>query len=136
MMLIPLLVALLAGNVQIAAACSGPEPSIVQAAVQSMTQNGSLNHYVVAITVTNQGSARQPGNTLQSIAVYQNGDKVDQKGLQPLRPGQSQTVTYGFDRNHRSEARSTNLRFKLVFKNAVPGPVACDVPNGEARLRV
>ncbi len=89
MMLTPLLVALLAGtgNVQIAAACSGAEPSIVQAAVRSVAHNGPLNHYTVAVTVTNQGSMRQPGNTLQSVAVYQNGDKVDQKGLQPLRPG-------------------------------------------------
>ncbi|HEY3885838.1 MAG TPA: hypothetical protein VGL62_11555, partial [Vicinamibacterales bacterium] len=80
-MLTPLLVALLAGQVQVAAACSGAQPAIVGAAVRSVTQNGDLNHYVVAITVTNQGSAGQPGNTLQSIAVYQDGDKVDQKGL-------------------------------------------------------
>jgi hypothetical protein len=136
MMLTPLIGVLLAGSVQIAAACSGAEPSIDQAAVRSVTQNGDLNHYVVAITVSNHGSAGQPGNTLQSIAVYQNGDKVDQKGLPPLRSGGRATVTYAFDRNHRSEARSTNLRFKLVFKNQVPGAVACDVPTGEARLRV
>lgn len=136
MMLIPLLVALVAGNVQVAAACSGAEPSIVQAAVRSVSQNGDLNHYVVAVRVTNQGGAAQPGNTLQSIAVYQDGDKVDQKGLPPLRAGQSATVTYAFDRSNLSRARSTKLRFKLVFKNAVPGAVACGVPNDETRLSV
>jgi hypothetical protein len=133
-MLTPLLVALLAGNVQIAAAC--PEPAMMQAAVRSVTQNGDLNHYVVAITVTNQGGAAQPGNTLQSVAVYQDTDKVDQKGLPPLRPGQSATVTYAFDRSTLARARTTKLRFKLVFKNSVPGAVACDVPNDETSLSV
>jgi hypothetical protein len=45
-------------------------------------------------------------------------------------------VTYAFDRSTLARARTTKLRFKLVFKNSVPGAVACDVPNDETRLSV
>jgi len=136
MMFTPLLVALLAGTMQVASVCTGADPAIVQAAVRSVTPNGDLNRYVVAITVTNQGNAGQPGNTLQSVAVYQDGEKVDQKGLPPLRPGQSATVRYAFDRSHLARERTTDLRFQLVFKNAVPGAVSCDAAPSETHLRV
>lgn len=135
-MLTPLLVALLTGNVQIAAACSGADPAIIGATVRAVTQNGAVNHYTVAVTVANQGTGTQPGNTLQSVEVYQDGEKVDQKGVQPLHAGQAAVVTYGFDRSRVARNRSTDLDFRLVVHNAVPGPAACAVPSEATHLRV
>lgn len=135
-MLIPLLAALLAGNLQVAAACSGAQPAILQAAVRSVTQAGDLNHYVVAITVANHGSGAQPGNTLQSVEVDQDGQKVDQKSVPPLHPGQAAVVTYAFDRSRLARDGTTDLDFRLVVRDAVPGPAACAVPSEPTHLRV
>jgi hypothetical protein len=135
-MLTLLLVALLAGNVQLAAACSGADPAIINAAMRTVTQNGEVNRYTVAITVANQGTATQPGNTLQSVEIYQDGQKVDQKGVPPLRAGQAAVVTYGFDRSRLARERTTDLDFRLVVHNTVPGPAACAVPSEPTHLRV
>ena len=135
-MLIPLLAVLLAGPGQVAAACSGAEPAILQAAVRAVTPNGDLKHYVVAVTVANQGSAAQPGTTLQSIEVLQDGQKVDQKGVPPLHPGQAAVVTYAFDRSRLAREGSTDLDFRLVEHDGVRRTSACALPTGGKHLRV
>jgi hypothetical protein len=70
--------------------------------------------------------------------VYQDGEKVDQKGIPPLRSGQAAVVTYGFDRSRIAEDRSTDLAFRLVVRSPVPipGPAACAVPSESTHLRV
>jgi hypothetical protein len=117
--------------------CTGADPAIVNATVQSTTSNGNLNHYVVAITTQNVGSTKQASNLLQSIDVYQDAVKVDQKGLQPLAAGKSQTVTYAFDRATEAANHSTHLRFALDFHAvAVPGSADCNAGNNQFRLDV
>ncbi len=117
--------------------CAGADPAIIGAAVKSTTQNGSLNHYVIAITVRNLGSMKQASNLLQSVDVFQNGNKVDQKGLQPFKPGTSQTVTYAFDRSTEADAKTTHFRFQLDFHMiAVPGNADCNTGNDTFRLDV
>jgi subtilase family serine protease len=133
-MLALLLAPLLFGAPVMAAStsCTGADPGITKAAVQSTTTNGNLNHYVIAITVQNMGTANQPSNLLQSVNVYQNGDKVDQKGLQPLSPGKSQTVTYAFDRASEARAHTTHFRFMLT----TPSGSNCSADNDSFRLDV
>jgi subtilase family serine protease len=117
--------------------CSGADPAIISATVQSTTSNGSLNHYTIAITVQNVGSMKQASNLLQSVDVYQDSGKVDQKGLQPLAPGKTQTVTYAFDRAIEAANHSTHLRFVLDFHAvSVPGNADCNTDNDQFRLDV
>jgi hypothetical protein len=134
-MLALLLAPLLFGAPVIAAAgsCSGADPGIVSAKVQSMTTNGNLNHYTIAVTVQNMGAGKQPSNLLQSVNVFQNGDKVDQKGLQPFRPGTSQTVTYAFDRSSEARSKTTHFRFMLTTP---AGSNNCSTSNDVVRLDV
>lgn len=116
----------------LAAALSGgpcANPSIISTGVQSVTTKNGLNHYTIAIVVRNIGTVRQPSNLLQSVAVLQDGDKVGQMGLQPLRPHQSQTVTYSFDRSADSGPGTTLLTFTLVFKGPTGTKVDCHAGN-------
>lgn len=133
-MLALLLAPLLFGAPVIAAggSCHGADPGITGATVRSMSTNGNLNHYVIAVTVQNMGSGKQPSNLLQSVNVYQNGDKVDQKGLQPLNPGKSQTVTYAFDRASEARPKTTHFRFMLT----TPSSSNCNTSNDSFRLDV
>jgi len=113
----------------LAAALTGAtcaNPSIVSARIQSVTTNGGLNHYTIAITVQNQGSVRQPGNLLQSVDVFQDGLRVDRIGLQPLSPKQSQKVTYSFDRAADAGNGTTNLTLTLDFNGRSGKNVDCE----------
>jgi hypothetical protein len=96
-----------------AAACANP--SIVSTAVQSVTDSNGLNHYTVGITVQNLGTARQRSDLLQSILVTQDGERADVIGLLPLRPRQTQHVTYSFVRSDEAGQGTTSLSFSLEF---------------------
>src|SRR5215469_11655686 len=112
----------------LAAALSGgpcADPTIVSAGVQSVTQNGALNHYTVAITVMNQGDVAQPSNLLESVDVIQASRKTGQMGLQPLGPHQSQKVTYSFDRSVEAGNGTTDLTFILDFNGMSGSNVDC-----------
>ncbi len=117
-MLAFLLVAALTG-----ASCANP--SILSANVQSVTTNGGLNHYSVAITVRNQGDVPQPSNLLQSVDVFQAGQRVDRIGLQPLGQNQSQKVIYSFDRSDDAGVGTTDLTFTLDFNGRSGDNVDC-----------
>ena len=98
------------------AAAKCANPSIVSTAVQSMTTDpNGLNHYTVGVTVQNVGTVRQPSDLLQSIVVEQDGERVDVIGLLPLRPRQTQHVTYSFVRSSEAGAGTTHLSFALDF---------------------
>lgn len=100
-------------------------PSILSAGVQSIATNGALKHITIRITVANQGGVRQPSNLLQSLDVLQDGEKVGKIGLQPLRPKQSQKVTYSFDRSAEADAGTTDLTFTLDFNGGSGNNVDC-----------
>jgi hypothetical protein len=121
----------------LAAALNGAScatPSIVSATVQSATTNGALKHYTIAIVVQNQGSVKQPGDLLESVDVFQAGQRVDRIGLQPLGPKQSQTVTYGFDRSAEAGDGTTDLIFTLDFNGRTGNDVDCR--GGKEALRI
>jgi hypothetical protein len=112
----------------LAAALSGgpcADPSIVSAGVQSVTQNGALNHYTVGITVMNQGDVSQPSNLLESVDVIQAGQKSGQMGVQPLGPHQAQKVMYSFDRSVEAGNGTTDLTFYLDFNGMSGSNVNC-----------
>jgi hypothetical protein len=128
-MLAIMLVAALTG-----ASCANP--SIISAHVKSVTTNGALNHYTVAITVRNIGDARQPVDLLQSVDVFQAGQRVGRPGLQPLRPEQSQTVTYSFDRSTDAGVGTTDLTFTLDFNGRSGRDVDCHAGNENLSISV
>jgi len=111
-------------------ACSGADPAIVSAAVQSTASDGRVNRYSVAIRVANLGAAKQPSNLLQSVDVYENGIKLDTKGLPPLRPGQSYTFVYVYQRSTDAGAGTTDLRLNLTVRKPSPaGKQDCNSAN-------
>ena len=128
-MLALLLAAAVAGG-----ACANP--SIISASVQSVTQTGGLNHHTVSIVVRNLGTVKQPSNLLQSIDVLQDDQKTGKIGLQPLAPGQSQKVTYSFDRSADAGAATTLLTFILDMNGQSGGDVDCHAGNEMTTLTV
>ena len=111
------------------AGTSCANPSILSAGVQSVATNGSLKHYTLAISVQNLGNGRQPSNLLQSIDVFQDGQRVDRIGLQPLRPKQLQKVTYSFDRSGDAGDGTTEFTFTLDFNGRSGHNVDCHAGN-------
>ena len=117
------MIALMTSILIAAAACANP--SIVSTAVQTVTTDASgLNHYTVGVTVQNLGTVRQPSDLLQSIVVEQDGERVDVIGLLPLRPRQTQHVTYSFVRSSEAGTGTTHLSFSLGF-NKTGANVTC-----------
>lgn len=95
-------------------ACAGP--AITNAVATQVGTNGDLTTYDVSVTVKNDGPA-EPSSLLQSVQVYQDQTKVDQKGTQPLPAGGSTTVHYRFSRSSQAEPGSTRLHFRLVLRD-------------------
>lgn len=111
------------------------DPAITRVVATPVSDNGSLAAYDLAITVANVGSRNQPSSVLQSVNIYQDATKVDQKGAQPLRAGASETLHYRFDRSSEAHQRSTHMRFQLVVRD--PHAAVTDCPaNDTFRLNV
>ena len=126
-------------SLPILAATSGAcaAPTITNAVATQTGNNGDLNTYDVAITVKNNGAASEPSDVLQSVQVFQDTTKVDQKGTQPLAAGTTTTVHYTFTRSSEAQAGTTHLRFGLVLSD--PHGTAMSTCNGageEYRLDV
>jgi len=115
-------------------ACAGP--TIVHAVAAQAGTNGDLTTYNVAITVKNDGSQGEPSSLLQSVQVYQDQTKVDQKGTQPLAAGGSTTVHYVFSRSAEAEQGSTHLHFRLVLRDPHGTSFAACTPDSNYRLDV
>jgi hypothetical protein len=116
-----------------ATACAAP--AITAAVAHELGSNGNLNTYDVAIVVRNSGGA-EPASLLQSVQVFQDATKVDQKGTPPLAAGASATVHYRLQRSSEARAGSTHLRFSLVMHDP-HGPVSnCSGSNATYRINV
>lgn len=110
--------------------CAGADPAIVSASVQSTNSDGRVSRYSLAVRVVNLGRAKQPSNLLQSIDVYENGIKLDTKGLPPLRPGQGYTFRYVYQRSTDAGAGTTELHLQLsVRQPSPPGKQDCNAAN-------
>jgi len=124
------------GPSQVAAIGSCPGAALAIASVipfPPTTAGGDLNHYRIDVTVQNRGSAKQPGNALDSVAMYQNGVRSNVKGLKPLAAGGSQTVSFTFARSAVAGRRTSRLRFQLLPARA--NAAACGA-NTTAFVRV
>ena len=105
-----------------AAQCSGSQPSITSARVTNTAPDQSRTRYEVGVTVTNVGDQTQSSKTLQSVAILQDGIKVDQKGVPPLEAGKPYTFTYTFVRASDAGTGTTKLDFQLTGAGAAcPG---------------
>ncbi len=104
-----------------AATCAGPNPAITSVAVKNVTSNASTNEYHIVGTVTNLGSQAEPSNTLQFVDVYVDRMKRTDRGIPPLRPGQSYQFGYTWTRSvgrrhwddHRALSNSHGPGLKL-----------------------
>jgi hypothetical protein len=94
-----------------AAPCKGPNPMITSVVVQNVTHD-DLDKYHIVGTVVNWGQ-QQASNTLQSVEIYQDGVKLDQKGIPPLGHLQSTQFFYTWTRSPDADKYSTDLDFKI-----------------------
>lgn len=116
-------------------ACAGPV--ITHAVASQVGSNGDVTTYDVAITVKNDGAKAEPSSLLQSVQVFQDATKVDQRGTQPLAAGASETVHYRFTRSSEARPGSTHLHFRLVLNDPHGTPFAdCGTADNNYRLNV
>jgi hypothetical protein len=117
--------------------CVGSDPAIVSASSKSVGQEGGVNRYRLSVTVKNLGSAKQASNVLQSVEFIQNSVKVDQKGVPPLKPGQSYTVTRDYLRSVDAGVGTTPFVFRLrIVKPTPPGVADCNPNDNRYELTV
>jgi len=115
-----LLAALLTQNGM--ASCAADSLVVSSVAVANVAQNGAVNHYQLRVTVANHG-ASQGGNVLQSIDIFRNGTKADQKGVPPLKAGASYSFLYPYDRNSDAGDGTTSFVFRTEAQQPGGGEV-------------
>jgi len=103
-----------------AATCAGSDPSIGTVTVSGVTQDGGLDNYHIAGTVTNLGASPQAKDVLQSVDIYMDGQKLDAKSIPPLAAGQSATFDYVYQRSKDAGKGTTRLHFVLDVHNPSP----------------
>ncbi len=118
------------GAAAVAATCAGANPAITSVAVKNVTSDGRLNDYHIVGTVTNLGSSGQPNNTLQFVDIWQYGNKLDDKGIPPLAPGQSASFSYMWQRSAEAARGSTILNFRIRMEQGSD----CNPGNGTYSL--
>ena len=126
--------ALVSPNVALAA-CHGVDLGITSVKVANVVSNGSLNHYTLVGTVTNGGDEKQPSNALQFVDIFTNGQRVNDRGIPPLAPGQSYTFSYVWQRSADSGNNSTLMRFSLRFAPPSQGNTDCNPTNDTTTIR-
>jgi subtilase family serine protease len=121
------------------AACAGADPAITSVSVRTITAQGGaggVNHYNLTGTVVNVGSEAQASNVLQFVDIYSNGDKLDSRGVPPLKPGQSYTFSYTAVRSIDAGKGTGTLAFRLdVRQPSPPGRQDCNLNNDSFTLR-
>lgn len=102
----------------------------MKAAETGMTADDGINHYTIRISVTNAGDMRQASNVLQFVDIIQEGIKRDTRTIPPLRPGQTFTTTYIYNRSSDAGAGTTTLTLRLNMRQpASPGAANCATGN-------
>ncbi len=113
-----------------AAGCNGPNPAITSVVVKNVTTSGQLNTYHIVGTVTNLGTQAQPSNTLQFVDIYVDRMKRDNRGIPPLRPGQSYTFGYDWSRATDAGNGTTTAHFQMDIRQGSD----CNPTNGNASV--
>ena len=96
----------------VAATCGSSNLTVTHVTVASVTRTRYLNLYHVTATVTNRGSA-QPASAMQFTDVKQYGDRLDDRGVPPLAPNQSYTISYTWRRAVDAGNWTTPLEFQI-----------------------
>jgi hypothetical protein len=104
-----------------AASCGGASLAVTGVSLQNVTRTPYLNLYHVTATVTNVGNQAQAGNALQFVDVVQYDARLDNRGIPPLAPGASYTVTYTWPRSSDAGTMTSPLDFRLRFLAADEG---------------
>jgi hypothetical protein len=113
------------------AACTGADPALTSVAVKSVTRANGINRYTLVGTVVNDGAQAQASNVLQFVDISQTpGEKLDSKGIPPLKAGESSTFSYVLLRSAESGDGTTTLRFQLDMRQpAASGAADCNAGN-------
>jgi subtilase family serine protease len=118
-----------------AASCAGADPAITSVKVQNVTSNGSANHYTLTGRVTNLGGQKQASNVLQFVDIYQNGTRLEDRGIPPLAPGQSYTFSYVWQRAADAGNNTTTFNFSIrTTSPSPPGNEDCNLANDRYSL--
>jgi hypothetical protein len=112
------------------------DPAITHVAAGPVGNNGNLTTYAFAVTIKNVGGANQSSSALNSIQIYQDATKVDQKGAQPLHAGATETIRYTFQRSSDARAGTTRLRFHLLVSDPHAPAQNCSTANDTYRITV
>ena len=113
------------------AACSGADPALTSVAVKSVGHANGINRYTLVGTVVNAGSEAQESNVLQFVDIYQTpGEKLDAKGIPPLKAGESYAFSYVLARSTEAADGTTTLRFQLDMRQPATSSTAnCNTGN-------
>ncbi|HYL28048.1 MAG TPA: hypothetical protein VEW74_09455 [Candidatus Nitrosotalea sp.] len=117
----------------VAGTCNGANPAVTAVTLQRVSQTPHLNLYHVTATVTNLGNTPQSGNVLQFIDVVQYDGRLDDRGIPPLGPGESYTVTYVWPRSADAGKLTSPLNFRI--RTTAPSD-ACIPTKGSAGITV
>jgi hypothetical protein len=93
--------------------CGGTEPGVVAVTLHGVTRTQYLDRYRIQATVSNSGERAQAGDTLQFLDVMYYGTRIDARGIPPLAPGQSYTVTYVWPRSVDAGRLTSPLNFEV-----------------------
>jgi hypothetical protein len=114
----------------VAGTCSGVALSLTNTGVKTVSTQGNLNTYTLTGTVINIGSQGQPSNTLQFVDVMSVGQKLNDRGIPPLAPGQSYTFTYDSQRATQAGKGTSTIVFRLTS----PAPASCSAAQQSASI--
>jgi hypothetical protein len=93
-----------------------------------------VNRYNIVGTVVNAGSEGHASNVLQFVDIYENGDKLDSRGIPPLKPGQSYTFSYAVMRSADAGKGTGILSFRLDMRQ-LSSREDCNLSNDSFTLR-
>lgn len=121
------------------ATCAGADPAITSVVVKSITPEGwpnAVNRYNLVGTVVNLGRGSQASNVLQFVDIYENGNKLDSRGIPPLKAGQSYKFSYASLRSRDAGKGTAILNFRLDMRQpSPPGQEDCNASNDSSTLR-
>jgi subtilase family serine protease len=110
-------------------ACAGADPAITKVTTTHVTSAG-LTTYTLSITVTNVGSSKQSGSTLDSVYEILDGEKKGEKGIPPLAAGASYTYPFTVQRAADGDLGSTEVDLHiLMLEPTGVGPQNCSAAN-------
>lgn len=107
-------------------------PAVTAVSVSGVTHTPYLDLYHVRATVTNLTNQPQAGNVLQFVDVVQYDARLDDRGVPPLAPGESYTITYVWPRS----ADAGKLTSPLNFRIRSVEPAECVQGGGSAGITV